>query len=66
MTMMNLHYRYFSGKVTPMEIINKYSSRGFGIFLNKKKLKNYLNIRVIMNFGEIFMILIKSKVLTEI
>lgn len=39
MTMMNLHYRYFSGQTTPMEIINKYRMRGFGILLNKKEIK---------------------------
>jgi hypothetical protein len=39
MTMMNLHYRYFSSQTTPMEIINKYRMRGFGILLNKKEIK---------------------------
>jgi hypothetical protein len=38
MTMVNLHYNYFSGKVCPMEIINKYRMRGFGVILNKKEI----------------------------
>lgn len=38
MTLMNLHYKYFAGKVCPMEIINKYRMRGYGIILNKQEI----------------------------
>jgi len=38
MTMMNMHYTYFSSATTPMEIINKYRMRGFGTILNKKEI----------------------------
>ena len=38
MTMINMHYTYFSSNTTPMEIINKYRMRGFGIILNKKEI----------------------------
>tara|TARA_B100001121_G_C18695089_1_gene624685 strand:- start:449 stop:2995 length:2547 start_codon:yes stop_codon:yes gene_type:complete len=38
MTMINMHYTYFSSATTPMEIINKYRMRGFGIILNKKEI----------------------------
>lgn len=39
MTMMNMHYTYFSSATTPMEIINKYRMRGFGTILNKKEIR---------------------------
>jgi len=38
MTMINMHYTYFSGASSPMEIINKYRMRGFGILLNNKEI----------------------------
>ena len=37
--MMNMHYTYFSSKTTPMDIINKYRMRGYGIILNTNEIK---------------------------
>ena len=34
MTNMNTDYKYFAGAKDPIEIINKYRTRGFGVFLN--------------------------------
>jgi len=34
MTFMNIDYKYFAGTKDPIEIINKYRTRGFGTFLN--------------------------------
>ena len=39
MTLINMHYTYFSGQTTPMEIINKYRTRGYGIILNKNEIR---------------------------
>jgi hypothetical protein len=36
-TMMNIDYKYFAGAKDPIEIINKYRSRGFGTYLNYKE-----------------------------
>ena len=38
MTLLNMHYTYFSSNTTPMEIINKYRMRGFGTILNKNEI----------------------------
>jgi hypothetical protein len=37
MTMQNIDYKYFAGSKDPIEIINKYRSRGFGTYLNSKE-----------------------------
>ena len=37
MTMMNIDYEYFAGAKDPIEIINKYRSRGYGTYLNQKE-----------------------------
>jgi hypothetical protein len=37
MTLYNIDIKYFSSTNCPIEIINKYRQRGFGIFLNKKE-----------------------------
>ena len=39
LTYWNMDVKYFSGKQSPYEIINKYRMRGFGTFLNKKEIK---------------------------
>lgn len=38
LTNVNINYKYVAATTTPMEIINKYRMRGFGIFLNKNEL----------------------------
>lgn len=42
MTLMNIDYKYFSGKKDPIDIINKYRMRGFGTFLNKQEIRDLL------------------------
>jgi hypothetical protein len=37
MTFMNVDYKYFAGVRTPTDIINKYRTRGFGIFINDRE-----------------------------
>lgn len=40
MTGLNIDYKYFSNVRDPIEIINKYRMRGFGILLNKTELEH--------------------------
>lgn len=42
-TGINIDYKYFAGLRDPVEIINKYVSRGFGVVLNKAELKHFLD-----------------------
>ena len=42
MTFMNLDYNYFSGTKDPIDIINKYRSRGFGTWLNAAEKKLFI------------------------
>lgn len=42
MTYMNIDYRYFTGTFHPCDIIKKYRMRGFGTWLNKNELKEYI------------------------
>ena len=42
-TFVNVDFKYFAGKRSPYQIINKYRMRGFGTLLNKKELANYNN-----------------------
>ena len=42
MTLINIDYKYFAGKRNPIEIINKYRHRGFGIILNQTEIKKFL------------------------
>ena len=44
MTLINIDYRYFAGTKDPIEVINRYRLRGFGVYLNdseKKRLIKY-------------------------
>jgi hypothetical protein len=41
MTNVNVEYKYFSGQRDPVEILNKYRTRGFGTLLNNKE-KEYV------------------------
>jgi hypothetical protein len=42
MTYMNLDYKYVSGQKDILEIINKYRMRGFGTWLNKNEINQYI------------------------
>lgn len=42
MTFMNLDYKYISGTKDPIDIINKYRSRGFGTWLNTAEKKLFI------------------------
>lgn len=41
-TLMNIDFKYFVAKNTPINIINKYRTRGYGTILNKKEIKEYI------------------------
>jgi hypothetical protein len=41
MTGINIEYKYFAGIRDPIDIINKYNQRGFGIILNAIELEQY-------------------------
>jgi len=41
MTGINIEYKYFAGIRDPIDIINKYNNRGFGIILNSTELEQY-------------------------
>jgi hypothetical protein len=41
-TGINIDYKYFAGLRDPVEIINKYISRGFGVILNKTELTHFV------------------------
>lgn len=41
-TMINIDFRYFVGSSDPVNIIDKYRKRGYGIILNKIEIKQYI------------------------
>jgi hypothetical protein len=41
-TMINIDYKYFAGSRDPIEIINKYRCRGYGIILNDKEKMRFI------------------------
>ena len=41
MTGINIEYKYFAGIRNPVEIINKYMQRGYGIILNTEEIKQF-------------------------
>lgn len=45
MTMINMNYKYFAGRQNPIEIIEKYRSRGFGTLLNKREIKHMIDYK---------------------
>jgi hypothetical protein len=49
MTFMNMDYKYFAGTKDPIEIINKYRTRGFGTFLNNKEKIKMIKYSIIVN-----------------
>ena len=40
-TLTNMSFKYFAGKRSPYQIINKYRMRGFGTILNKREIKEF-------------------------
>jgi hypothetical protein len=42
-TGLNIEYKYFAGIRNPVEIINKYAQRGFGVILNKYETKLWVD-----------------------
>lgn len=42
LTYMNIDYKYFASTQSPIHIINKYRMRGFGTWLNKSEIKDYI------------------------
>ena len=42
MTGLNIEYKYFAGVRNPVDIINKYMQRGFGVLLNKYEINIWL------------------------
>jgi hypothetical protein len=42
LTFMNIDYKYFAGSKDPINIINKYRMRGFGVWLNQKEIETYI------------------------
>jgi hypothetical protein len=42
MTGLNIEYKYFAGIRNPVDIINKYLQRGFGVLLNKFEINLFL------------------------
>ena len=62
MTYINIDYKYFAGVRDPIEILNKYRSRGFGIILNKDEKQHMLYYNQnIPNIANMFNINGKSK-----
>lgn len=41
-TLINIDFKYFVAKNTPINIINKYRMRGYGTILNKNEIKEYI------------------------
>jgi hypothetical protein len=39
---MNIDYKYFAGSKDPINIINKYRMRGFGVYLNEPEVETYI------------------------
>jgi hypothetical protein len=51
MTGLNIEYKYFAGVRDPIEIINKYVTRGFGVLLNSEEIKYWLTYNTVQNVG---------------
>lgn len=62
MTFLNMDYKYFAGSKDPIEIINKYRSRGFGTILNENEIKRLLEYSsVVPKWKEKYDLNIKSQ-----
>jgi len=49
MTGLNIEYKYFAGIRNPVDIINKYMQRGFGVILNKYEINIMLDYNKTLN-----------------
>lgn len=47
MTLVNNEYKYFSGSCDPITILKKYRERGYGTFLNKSEINQYIATEII-------------------
>ncbi len=67
MTGINIDYKYFAGVRDPIDILNKYRMRGFGVLLNKKELNHMIYyIKNIPKWNEIFKVPTNRKQACEI
>lgn len=53
MTGLNIEYKYFAGIRNPIDIINKYMQRGFGVILNKFEVNLLLDYNKNLNDGNV-------------
>ena len=51
MTGLNIEYKYFAGVRDPIEIINKYITRGFGVLLNSNEIKYWMTYNAEQDVG---------------
>jgi hypothetical protein len=63
MTSINIDYKYFAGIRDPIDILNKYRMRGFGILLNdhEKQHMAYYNSSLNNKWNNMFNVNIKNK-----
>ena len=54
MTGINIEYKYFAGIRNPVEIINKYMQRGFGMILNAEELRQFQDFNSKLSDDNIF------------
>jgi hypothetical protein len=67
MTMINIEYKYFSCIRDPIEIINKYIYRGFGLIMNKEEINKFKKFNTENNkFDNIQEILESKKVSSKL
>ena len=59
-TMINIDYKYFAGSRDPIEIINKYRCRGYGIILNDKEKQRFVEYNnLVPKWNQLYSINIK-------
>lgn len=46
LTYMNLDYKYFAGTQQPLEIVNKYLHRGYGLYMSKHEINSLHTIKI--------------------
>jgi len=54
MTGINIEYKYFAGIRNPVEIINKYTQRGYGIILNNEEIRQFKEYNTKLEESNIF------------
>jgi hypothetical protein len=62
-TGINIDYKYFAGIRDPIEILNKYRTRGYGIILNDREKQHmaYYNANLTTNMKQMYNINIRNK-----